>query len=164
MIDQGILCDYNIHVPIFTDDPTNENICKHLLTEYLLGSTIIYCNSQKEGKLLSNLLNKLKKNSSKYIDCNTTKSIRNDIINNYKNGNIKFLVNVRILIEGFDAPITQNIVLLHIPHSKTTLIQIIGRALRKYPNKTYANIILPFSSDEDETSINNFITHRNGYR
>jgi hypothetical protein len=46
---------------------------------------------------------------------------------------------------------------MHLPSSKTTLIQIIGRALRKHETKTIANIILPFSSKEDETNICNFL-------
>jgi hypothetical protein len=64
---------------------------------------------------------------------------------------------VRILVEGFDAPITKGVCFLHLPSSKTTLIQIIGRALRPHPLKNIANIILPFSSKEDEKSISNFL-------
>ena len=46
---------------------------------------------------------------------------------------------------------------MHLPSSKTTLIQIIGRALRLHKDKTFAKIILPFSSKEDESSIVNFM-------
>ena len=28
MIDQKYLCDYNIKIPIFSEDPTNKNICE----------------------------------------------------------------------------------------------------------------------------------------
>lgn len=47
MIELKYLRDYQIHVPIFNDDPTNKNICTHLLKNYR--NIIIYCNSQKEG-------------------------------------------------------------------------------------------------------------------
>ena len=47
-----------------------------------------------------------------------------DLLEKYKNGEIPFLVNVRILVEGFDAPITLGVCFLHMPQSKTTLIQI----------------------------------------
>jgi hypothetical protein len=40
---------------------------------------------------------------------------------------------------------------------KTTIIQIIGRALRLYTTKTFANIILPFTSKEDESNISRFL-------
>lgn len=155
MIDNKYLCDYTIHIPIFSDDPSNKNICKHLLQNYR--NIIIYCNSQKEGKKINNLLNLLQNKSSEYIDCNTPKIKRNKIIEKYKKGEIPFLVNVRILVEGFDAPITQGVCFVHLPSNKTTIIQIIGRALRLYTSKTFANIILPFSSKEDESNISKFL-------
>jgi len=155
MINKKYLCDYTINIPVFTDDPTNKNICEYLLKEYR--NIIIYCNSQKEGKNINDLLNKLQKKSSEYIDCNTPKKKRKEIIEKYKSGELPFLVNVRILVEGFDAPITKGVCFMHLPSSKTTLIQIIGRALRLHKEKTYATIILPFSSKDDETSITNFM-------
>jgi superfamily II DNA or RNA helicase len=155
MIEQKYLCDYNIHIPIFSNDITNKNIYEHLIKNYR--NVIIYCNSQKEGNNINTLMNTLQKGCSEYIDCNTTKTKRNSIIKKYKEGNIPFLVNVRILVEGFDAPITKGICFMHLPSSKTTLIQIIGRALRLHPLKTIAHIILPYSCKEDESNINNFL-------
>ena len=54
-------------------------------------------------------------------------------------------------------PITKGVCFMHLPSSKTTLIQIIGRALRLHHNKTIAHIILPFSNGADEQCINNFL-------
>jgi superfamily II DNA/RNA helicase len=155
MINDKYLCDYNIIVPIFSDDPSDKNICEYLINNYI--NIIVYCNSQKEGKKINELLNTLEKGCSEYIDCKTRKEKRDKIINKYKNNKIKFLVNVRILVEGFDAPITKGVYFIHLPSSKTTIIQIIGRALRLHPLKTIANIILPFSSDGDEVNINKFL-------
>ena len=156
MIDKKYLCDYTINIPIFTDDPTNKNICEYLLKEYR--NIIIYCNTKKEGIQINKLMNELQNKSSEYIDCDTTKSKRKTIIDKFKSGELPFLVNVRILVEGFDAPITKGVCFMHLPSSKTTLIQIIGRALRLHEMKTIANIILPFSSKkDDESSISNFL-------
>jgi len=155
MINNKYLCDYTINIPIFTDDPTNKNICEYLLKEYR--NIIIYCNTKKEGKQINKLMNELQKKSSEYIDCDTTKTKRKTIIDKFKIGELPFLVNVRILVEGFDAPITKGVCFMHLPSSKTTLIQIIGRALRLHKDKTNANIILPYSSKEDESSITNFM-------
>lgn len=102
MIEQKYLCDYNIYIPIFTNDVTNKNVCEHLIGKYR--NIIIYCNSQKEGKKINELMNKLQPKCSEYIDCDTTKTKRNSIINKYKKGDIPFLINVRILVEGFNAP------------------------------------------------------------
>ena len=155
MINNKYLSDYTINIPIFTDDPTNKNICEYLLKEYR--NIIIYCNTKKEGKQINKLMNELQNKSSEYIDCDTTKTKRKTIIEKFKSGELPFLVNVRILVEGFDAPITKGVCFMHLPSSKTTLIQIIGRALRLHEDKTYANIILPYSSKEDESSITNFM-------
>ena len=155
MIDLEYLCDYQIHIPIFNNDPTNKNICEHLLKNYR--NIIVYCNSQKEGKKINKLMNDLQKDCSRYIDCNTKKRERNIIIEKYNKGEISFLVNVRILVEGFDSPITKGVCFLHLPKNKTTLIQIIGRSLRLHQSKTIANIILPFSSKDDEKTICNFL-------
>ena len=155
MIDLKYLCDYTIHVPIFNEDPSNKNVCEYLLKNYR--NVIIYCNTQKEGKEVCKLMNKLLCNCCDYVDCHTTKKKRDYIIERFKNGTIGFIVNVRILVEGFDAPITKSVCFLHLPRSRTTLIQIIGRALRLHDLKTIANVILPFSSKEDEKNICNFL-------
>ncbi len=155
MINQNYLCDYTIHIPIFAEDPTNLNICWHLIRNY--SHIIIYCNSQKEGQEINKLMNQLLKGSSEYIDCKTNKKLRNKSIDKFKSGQLQFLVNVKILVEGFDAPITKGVCFIHLPSSKTTLVQIIGRALRLHPAKKLANIILPCSTSEDEKDIGNFM-------
>jgi superfamily II DNA/RNA helicase len=155
MIELGYISDYQIHIPIFNDDPDDKAVCKHLIQSYR--NIIVYCSSQNEGKRINELMNQLMKGCSEYIDCDTNKKKRKDIIKKYKEGKIPFLVNVRILVEGFDAPITKGICFMHLPSNQTTIIQIIGRALRKHSDKTFANIILPFSKDEDENSISQFL-------
>jgi superfamily II DNA or RNA helicase len=155
MIEQKYLCDYSVHIPIFSNNATNKNICEHLIKNYK--NIIIYCNCQKEGKAINQLMNKILPNCSKYIDCDTPKKEREKTIDSYKCGTIPFLVNVKILVEGFDAPITKGVCFMHLPNSNNTVIQIIGRALRLHPQKNIANIILPFSTKEDEGAINKFL-------
>ena len=155
MIELEYISDYQIHIPIFANDPSDTVVCKHLIQNYR--NIIIYCSSQNDGKRINEIMNQIMKSCSEYIDCNTNKKKRKNIIRKYKEGEIPFLVNVRILVEGFDAPITKGVCFMHLPSNQTTLIQIIGRALRKHCAKTFANIILPFSKDEDENSINQFL-------
>ncbi len=156
MIDNKYLCDYEIKVPIFSSVATNKNICEYLVGNYR--NIIIYSHSQKEGKLLNNMMNLVMENSCAYIDCNTPKKLRNDLISKYKNGLLPFLVNVRILVEGFDAPITKGVCFVHMPLSKTAIIQIIGRCLRLHELKSISSIILPFSTKEDGKSIAKFLS------
>ena len=155
MITNGYLCDYDIRIPIFSDKANDSNICEYLVKNYR--SIIIYCNTQKEGKKIKALLETILPNSSSYIDCKTSKIERNKIIKKYNSGEIAYLVNVRTLIEGFNAPITNGVCFMHMPKSKTKIIQIIGRALRLHPLKTIAHVILPYSTDEDKDEINYFL-------
>jgi superfamily II DNA or RNA helicase len=155
MINKGYLSDYDIRIPIFSDKAIDRNICEYLIKNYR--SIIIYCNRQKEGKKINMILNDILPNSSLYIDCKTKKTERNKIIKKYSNGDIPFLVNVRTLIEGFNAPITNGVCFMHMPKSKTKLIQVIGRALRLHPLKTIAHVILPYSNEEDKEEINYFL-------
>ena len=155
MIEEGYICDYKVNIPIFNEDPTDLNICQHLIREYQ--NIIIYCVNQKEGRRVSRMMNRLLPKSTAYIDCNTSKSRRNKLISDFKKGKILFLVNVRVLVEGFDAPITKGVCFFHLPKSKNNLIQIIGRALRKHHEKMYAQIIIPFSKSEDESAIAHFM-------
>ena len=136
MIEQNYLSDYTLNVPVFDNIPTNFDICKYLLANYR--NIIIYCKNKSEGKDIYKFFNTIQSKSCEYIDCNTNKKTRNDILNKFKNGVIPFLVNVRILVEGFDSPITKGVCFIHMPSSKTTIIQIIGRALRLHNEKTIA--------------------------
>lgn len=155
MIDLGYLCDYTIHIPIFSNKTSNKDVCRHLIGNYR--NIIIYCSKQEEGLSINKLMNEYMNGCSQYIDCYTPKNKRNKILEEYKSGNLPFLVNVKVLVEGFDAPITKGVCFIHLTNSKTTLIQIIGRALRKHSTKTMASVILPFSTDNDEKSINKFM-------
>lgn len=155
MIEKKHLSDYLIKIPVFNTDPTNKNICEYLVQNYQ--NIIIYCNSQVEGNEVTTILNTLLNNSAEYIDCNTSRVKRNNAITRFKSGRTLFLVNVRVLTEGFDAPITKGVCMLHIPSSDKTTIQIMGRALRLHDEKTYAHIILPYSLDEDRNMVMQFM-------
>ena len=155
MIDKKWLSDYLIHVPIFSENATNKNVCSYLVENYR--NIIIFCSNHKEGHEINDLMNAIQPNCSAYIDCNTRKLDRDNILNKFREGRIPFLVNVRVLCEGFDAPITKGVCFMHMPHNKTLLIQILGRCLRRHFDKDFANVILPFSCNEDEKSIVNFM-------
>lgn len=148
MIEKKYISDYNVVIPVFNGYNTEYNeqdkdytICDHLINRYR--NLIIYCGNCKDGKRLNDIMNKIRPNCSNYVDCKTKRSNREKILRDFKSGKLPFVVNVEVLIEGFDASITNGVVLLHLPQSQTKIIQIIGRALRLHSEKTYAQIILP---------------------
>ena len=151
LINQGILTDYQIKIPIFRDDANDISVCNYIVKNY--SNMIIYSSSQKQGKEITETLNKISKNCAYYIDCNTPKKQRKDIIRDFRKGNIRFLVNVRILIEGFNVKRCKGVILYHISSNDKTIIQIIGRALRKHKDKLYAYVILPFINSDDSKTL-----------
>ena len=151
LINNGILTDYQIKIPIFEDNANDISVCQYIVKNYT--NMIIYSSGHKEGMKITETLNNISKNCAYYIDCNTPKQQRKDIIKDFKKGNIKFLVNVRILIEGFNAKICNGVILYHISKNDKTIIQIVGRALRKYKNKLYAYIVLPFINTDDSKDL-----------
>jgi hypothetical protein len=56
----------------------------------------------------------------------------------------------RVLAVGFDAPITKGVCFVSMPASKTHIIQVVGRCLRKHPNKRMASVVLPFVTGHDD--------------
>ena len=151
LINQGFLTDYQIKIPIFEDNANDISVCQYIIKNYT--NMIIYSSSHKEGIKITKTLNNISKNCARYIYCNTPKQQRKDIIKDFEKGNIKFLVNVRILIEGFNTKICNGVILYHISKNDKTIIQIVGRALRKYKNKLYAYIVLPFINTDDSKDL-----------
>jgi superfamily II DNA or RNA helicase len=151
MIDKGYLCDYEIKFPIFSSK-NDYNFCKYIAET--TNHTIIYCENREKGLEITNIINTIIPNSCAFIDCLTSKKDRLNIIQKYKDGELLFLVNIRVLIEGFDSPITRNIFMFNTPSSKKLMVQILGRALRLYPTKSKAFIIFPCIENEDMTKIN----------
>ena len=155
MIEAGWISDYVIHIPIFSSKATDTTVCNHLIHNYR--SIIIYCANQNEGKALNDLMNSIRPGCSDYVDCDTSKTKRRDIFKKFNDNELPFIVNVRILIEGFDSPITKGVCFFHMTKSHVNQVQIIGRALRKHLDKLMANIIIPFAKADDERAINEFM-------
>lgn len=76
----------------------------------------------------------------KVLTGNTPMEERDKIISDFRNGKLKCIANVGVLIAGFNAPITDMICLLFSTISAGKYVQIAGRGCRTYPGK--ANCLL----------------------
>ena len=76
----------------------------------------------------------------------TSKTDRASIIERFKKGETKYLVNVGVLTTGFDAPNVDAVVLLRATMSAGLYVQMVGRGLRKHPSKTDC-LILDFGDN-----------------
>ena len=77
----------------------------------------------------------------------------------FKDGRIRYLVNVNILTTGFDAPDIDLICLLRPTKSPVLHVQSIGRGLRVHPSKTYT-MVLDFAGNTERLGPINNITIR----
>lgn len=69
------------------------------------------------------------------IDCDTPKEVRKNLIDQFKKGQIKVLVNVDIFTEGFDCPDVNFIQLARPTRSLALYLQQVGRGLRMSEGK-----------------------------
>lgn len=72
---------------------------------------------------------------AKYLTNNTTKNLRNEIIKEFRKGNIEILINFNIISEGFDVPDVNNVILARPTNSLILYLQQASRVLRYRPNK-----------------------------
>lgn len=109
---------------------------------YARGQTIIFAVSVDEARDITELLNKQAGKKVAGLILGNTKN-RDRILEAYKLGVLKVLVNFGVLTEGTDLPNTETVIIARpIAHTNVGLYaQMVGRALRLYPGKKSAFII-----------------------
>jgi superfamily II DNA or RNA helicase len=163
-IDEGYLCDYQFIFPIFEQEHiSNQHLAHYLVHKQHESHCVIYASSCKEGREFTDMLNQLQKGCAGYIDADTPYKERQRLFAEFESGQLHFLVNIRILVEGFNAPHIRSIFFLHVSIIEIFIIQAIGRALRKYQDKLIATIYVPFTQENDAERIQTFIHQLSTY-
>jgi hypothetical protein len=154
-INQGYLCDYQFVIPIFKQGTiTNDSLANYLVNIQRESHCVVYAASCNEGREFTRLLNNLRNGCAGYIDADTTAKDRKKLFSDFEQGNILFLINIRILVEGYNAPHIRSIFFLKVSTSDIFAIQSIGRSLRPHKDKITATIYLPFIQQETEECFN----------
>lgn len=71
----------------------------------------------------------------------TEEAEREDILLRFKNGQVPVLINCAVLTEGTDLPITDCILMTRPTCNANLYVQMVGRGLRRHPDKTYCLIL-----------------------
>ena len=107
--------------------------------------TIIYCLDVKISTLvveaIRTALPKEDADTIKMVTGKTDKDERREIIENYKQGKVKCLVNCMVLTEGFDAPETSAIIVMRPTCNDSLYQQIVGRGLRLSDAKDHCLVL-----------------------
>lgn len=90
---------------------------------------IVFALSVEHAHLITELLN-LRNIEARCVDGNCTSYDRHNYIEEYKNGDVKVLVNYGVLTTGFDAPNTNAVLIARPTGSLVLYSQMIGRGIR----------------------------------
>ncbi|MCY3924988.1 MAG: DEAD/DEAH box helicase [bacterium] len=99
---------------------------KHIALDW---PTLIFATSVEHAQTLAALLNR-RGTCARAVSGRTEPAARRRIVEGFRNGEIKALVNYGVFREGFDAPKTRAIIVARPVYSPNLYFQMIGRGLR----------------------------------
>lgn len=105
-----------------------------------LKSTLVFCVDINHCKTLCGVLQAHGVNAQ-YVTGETAKHIRQDILEDFKQGKIDVLCNVLVFTEGTDIPNIDSLILARPTKSRPLLTQMVGRGLRLHQGKDMCHII-----------------------
>lgn len=137
---------------ISSDTNRNNQIIELLKT--LKGSTIVVSDRTDQLLFIADHFGK----DAFFVDGKTKKSIREDGLDKVRKGEIKYLfATYKLICEGFNAPILENIVMATPVKDSRIVIQSIGRVQRPYKDKKIANV---YDFVDDVGKLDRFLRER----
>lgn len=97
-------------------------------------SIVIYAQSRKHGKVLQEAMRD-NKMEAVYVDGETDKRVLKDILDDFAARKFKYLINVALLVEGWDCPSIDCIAVFLSTISKTKFEQVLYRGTRPMDGK-----------------------------
>lgn len=95
--------------------------------------TIVFCATVRHAHELAAMIDRYAPGSSAAVDGETPHEQRADLITRFLSGQIQFLCNAQLFVEGFDAPNCSCIAVARPTKSIGRYTQMVGRALRPLP-------------------------------
>jgi DNA repair protein RadD len=127
----------------FSEQEVNELLVKYTRVTQAITEQIEQLAETRQGVMIfaatikhaKEIQGYLPKNQTALITGKTKLAERENLINDFKDKKLKFLVNVSVLTTGFDAPHVDFIAILRPTESVSLYQQIVGRGLRLNDNK-----------------------------
>lgn len=95
--------------------------------------TLVFCVSVHHAELMAEVIRRYKADSAIALNGETPKDERRKWIERFKNGEIQYLCNCGLFLEGFDAPNTAFISMARPTKSLPLYTQVVGRGTRALP-------------------------------
>jgi len=118
----------------------HDKIIEHWKQQAGHRQTIVFCSTIEHAKGVTEAF-KAHGIKAEMVDGKLSTTARRDILARYDRGEIQVIVNVAVLTEGYDSQPTSCVVLLRPSSWKSTMVQMIGRGLRKVDPEYYPGII-----------------------
>ena len=145
-IEDGVLCDYDLTVPVTTQGHPYVSLAQLLLSQAgRFRRVLAYCNSVREARRFQQVLNSVGL-SAWHINAKTTFLKRQEVLRQFMGDLQKpahVLVTVQVLGEGVNIPDADTCIFVEPRNSYVSIIQALGRVLRTSAAKPLAHIVLP---------------------
>ena len=145
-IEQGVLSDYDLTVPVTTEGHPYLCLANLLLSQAgRFRRVLAYCNSISEAKRFRQVLEVVGL-AAWHINATTRRTERDRVMGEFSDDlqkPVHVLVTVQVLGEGVNIRNADTCMFVEPRSSYVSIIQAIGRVLRPHPTKPLAHIVLP---------------------
>lgn len=144
---------YEINCKFYETTPTYKQIIEDIVLKQLPNHMIIYSLYSDVGEEFTSCLNNYIPGSAVFIDGQTSQKEMIKILDDFKEGKIRFLVNPKILEESYMAPICDSILILKPSSKQMYFTSIFNRGLLSYPYKKFLKIHMVQTMDNVEDIV-----------
>ncbi|CAE7324360.1 irc3 [Symbiodinium sp. CCMP2456] len=145
-IEQGVLSDYDLTVPVTTEGHPYICLANLLLSQAgRFRRVLAYCNSIAKARRFQQVLETIGL-AAWHINGETSSKERERVMNEFSGDlqtPVHVLVTVQVLGEGVNIPFADTCMFVEPRSSYVSIVQAIGRVLRPHPSKPMAHIVLP---------------------
>ena len=121
-----------------------------------LDHLIIFCSSKSQIKDVEMILD-LKNIQPNYkFTSDEGLKLRDELLEDFDDGNLKCLLAIKCLDEGVDVPSTDKVIIMSSSPNPSEYVQRRGRVLRKFPGKTHADIYDLIVLPPDDLELEDF--------
>ena len=125
---------------IMNQRPINNAVVDQWLEKGENRQTVVFCSTVQHAEAITQaFINR--DVSAETITGQLASSERSNILERYARGDVRVIVNVQVLTEGWDHPPTSCVVLLRPSSAKSTMIQMVGRGLRTVNSEHHPGVI-----------------------
>ncbi|MCK8482644.1 DEAD/DEAH box helicase [Aliiroseovarius sp. S2029] len=120
--------------------PVTDEVIRHWREKASDRPTVVFCSTVAHAENVAAAFNDADI-AAAVVHGDLDGAIRRRILAAYASGEIRVIVNVAVLTEGWDHPPTSCVLLLRPSSYKSTMIQMIGRGLRTVDPKEYPGVV-----------------------